>query len=581
MDLKKLIRDGKNDDAALLKRLREVDFFVLDNSLRETTVGAVRGHTLEDKKAIIRALSKTNLTEMVLGSFGASDNVDDLAAHWLNNSQWQHKLESMWGFSELYDMDPLTKLPSMQPPYGLVEMATVHNMSNAIIEIDTCNPKIDYSKIDLIKILRNQLEYVDKNFRKRSNDKLKPRVLVNLRDFTDYETHPDGFERALQLVEMMAEMHATHGANCPFGLMLEEPTGFLLPETISKNVRTIRKVMGKWPGKLLLHTHMNFGLAQAGILQAIGAGVDGIWGAVCRTGAHLGHACSAVTLLNLARLGNTWVRERYNIPEIVKAARAVHEIVVGSPPNALEEVYGINAFDVAFHGWHGFMQGEMDAAAAFAGVTNPTIRIGDFAGAAMIEQAMVSRFGSAKVGKWDPALCVKMEKTIDNELLRGTCYDFNTIIGLAQLYEFSGGHLTPAMLRAMDLATKDSAPDLHPLLVELKRRWWAKASGKPTSGGVVDIWQSSWMAKTDPPKLSLDVFLDDILQAKQGVLMQKNRADFKRMLDVDHDGSVSWAEFEFRVKWGMSQRGLLFHPTPEALMLDAFGGVMKELRDAG
>jgi len=31
------------------KVLRELDLFVLDNSMRETTVGQLRGHTLESK----------------------------------------------------------------------------------------------------------------------------------------------------------------------------------------------------------------------------------------------------------------------------------------------------------------------------------------------------------------------------------------------------------------------------------------------------------------------------------------------------------------------------------------------------
>ena len=35
-----------------MDRLRDLDLFVLDNSIRETTVGQLRGHTLEDKFAI-------------------------------------------------------------------------------------------------------------------------------------------------------------------------------------------------------------------------------------------------------------------------------------------------------------------------------------------------------------------------------------------------------------------------------------------------------------------------------------------------------------------------------------------------
>ena len=39
------------------ERLKNLDLFVLDNSMRETTVGQLRGHTLEDKMAIYEEVS--------------------------------------------------------------------------------------------------------------------------------------------------------------------------------------------------------------------------------------------------------------------------------------------------------------------------------------------------------------------------------------------------------------------------------------------------------------------------------------------------------------------------------------------
>ena len=35
------------------KRLKQLDLFVLDNSIRESTVGATRGHTLQNKHDIL------------------------------------------------------------------------------------------------------------------------------------------------------------------------------------------------------------------------------------------------------------------------------------------------------------------------------------------------------------------------------------------------------------------------------------------------------------------------------------------------------------------------------------------------
>ena len=42
-----------------LKQLKELDLFVLDNSLRESTVGQLRGHTIENKWKIYNEVSQS------------------------------------------------------------------------------------------------------------------------------------------------------------------------------------------------------------------------------------------------------------------------------------------------------------------------------------------------------------------------------------------------------------------------------------------------------------------------------------------------------------------------------------------
>ena len=52
MALSKVIANMKDELSAEThkrKKLRESELFVLDNSLRESTVGQLRGHTLENK----------------------------------------------------------------------------------------------------------------------------------------------------------------------------------------------------------------------------------------------------------------------------------------------------------------------------------------------------------------------------------------------------------------------------------------------------------------------------------------------------------------------------------------------------
>ena len=44
-----------------LKQLKELDLFVLDNSLRESTVGQLRGHTVENKWKIYNEVSQSHV----------------------------------------------------------------------------------------------------------------------------------------------------------------------------------------------------------------------------------------------------------------------------------------------------------------------------------------------------------------------------------------------------------------------------------------------------------------------------------------------------------------------------------------
>ena len=44
----------KNDLEPKFKRLRDLDLFVLDNSIRESTVALLRGHTLQNKHDIYK-----------------------------------------------------------------------------------------------------------------------------------------------------------------------------------------------------------------------------------------------------------------------------------------------------------------------------------------------------------------------------------------------------------------------------------------------------------------------------------------------------------------------------------------------
>ena len=58
--------------------LRDLDIFVLDNSIRESTVGQLRAHTLEAKWQIYEEVKKCGFKNTIVASFSHMTRVDDV-----------------------------------------------------------------------------------------------------------------------------------------------------------------------------------------------------------------------------------------------------------------------------------------------------------------------------------------------------------------------------------------------------------------------------------------------------------------------------------------------------------------------
>ena len=68
---------GEKEKNAKQDILRELDCFVLDNSLRESTVGQLKGHTLEDKWRIFEEVKKCGYQNIAVAAFSDEERVDD------------------------------------------------------------------------------------------------------------------------------------------------------------------------------------------------------------------------------------------------------------------------------------------------------------------------------------------------------------------------------------------------------------------------------------------------------------------------------------------------------------------------
>ena len=82
------------------ERLRTMDVFVLDNSLRETAVAAVKGQVASDKDQILSAVSKTGISHYIVAAFGELRRPEDV---WLMEKRDTLRASPghFWAFSEI------------------------------------------------------------------------------------------------------------------------------------------------------------------------------------------------------------------------------------------------------------------------------------------------------------------------------------------------------------------------------------------------------------------------------------------------------------------------------------------------
>ena len=130
-----------------LRNFRETDVFVLDNSLRETTVASVYGHTIEGKYKILNAVKEAGMKNMIVGAFGPTRRVDEGFIQSLKDTNaMSNKDENYYAFSEFRDasdapwFEGARKVTNasdqtIDVPYGLSVCQNL-GIPNAVIEVD-------------------------------------------------------------------------------------------------------------------------------------------------------------------------------------------------------------------------------------------------------------------------------------------------------------------------------------------------------------------------------------------------------------------------------------------------------------
>ena len=501
-------------------RLQTMDFFVLDNSIRESTVGQLRSHTVENKKKIFEQVKKCGIKDIIVASFSHMTRVDDDFCQWLVDSGEDRS--RLYSFSEVteglkdgaYDTEAVPVSLRKNKKYGL---------ANTFFEADLaskdCKWGVKFTVNDFCMLILKWIKWVKENISKDA------RILLNLRDFPVAMTNVP--ERVLEVVTFLARLPEEHRM---FALCFEDPFGEYLPEELEAWTASVRRTMdsnGWSSGKLLVHIHQKWDLQTASQLDCLSAGADGVWASLCEEGAALGHACSSVTMMNLVRMGNEKVQKVYNCKQLRTAAAEITKVTTGKDPHPKQPIYGARSCDLVF-GSLGL--GDFDVA-KFFGVKTPN-RITPVASVDMLKDRLTNLFGENE--QFNDEIAKNMKKRMLEDLREGRKEEYMSKVGIAMLFDRSGGQLTPAMSDVIANA-KLSEPHHAAIIAEIRREW--------------DQWDTQ--EKKRDNCLQFDSFYHGFMQPYFGCYRCVDTRLAFKAIDMDADGHVQWNEFLVFIKWAL------------------------------
>jgi len=463
--------------------------------------------------------------------------------------------DKLYAFAELIQSIGKDGVPDVDvTPIGLAKMKDL-GLKHPILEMDLIYHAIDYLKFgikDFCHLIGQRMKWIRTNLAKDA------RIFINFRDFSDcMNTRP---ERVLEIVQFLSSLPDLQR---PFGLLYEE-TGKFLPEELGVWTAAVRRKMdncGFKTGHLLVHVHEQWGLANTTQLECLINGATGIWASLCEEGAAMGHACTTVTMMNLVRLGNKRILQQYHCAALRKAAQNVTHITTGAPAPPKQILYGERAIDMVF-GMPNFppTKAEFDIAGFFG--EEPVLRISTLASAKMVADKLKKYF--AEDPQFTEEVGQKMKEVMLKDLNNNRKEEYSSAVGLAILFDRSGGKLTESMC--------DSIADEEP----------RKIHSQELIAGVRKIWDEWDMKEAADQQndecLEFDSFYNGFMAPYFGCYRCDETKQALKAIDMDSDGKVDWNEFAVYLKWAVRQ-----YPDtldPEALLSVAFRkGLIPAMQD--
>jgi hypothetical protein len=316
---------------AKLEKLRQIEPYLIDLSLRENPVGSNVGQTLADKLAILPKLREFGFRNISLGTLDYSmpeelEVDDDFMMHLRD-----HQID-MSGCFAFTAMGIQLAGGAFTPDPSQLKLRA-YRVPNTVHEIYLSKAGMDkqYDLETLRRSLPVSIRWLHENIRGDGGN--PPRILINIVDGCDaFAECPDVVCSILNLL-----------AGQPIeGVTFEDDRGTFLPFQVGAYVAVARSLLPP-PMKLLVHIHAGAGYENASVIEALLNGADGVWGGLPKRAAIIGHASLGELIANLVRVGNPHMHG-YRLDQLLPLATGLQQLDEQGPVPDDLPVLGHNAY---------------------------------------------------------------------------------------------------------------------------------------------------------------------------------------------------------------------------------------------
>ena len=314
-----------------IDRLKSVEPYLIDLSLRENAFGARVGQTLQDKLAILPRLREFGFRNILLGTLDYAmpeelEVDDDFMMHLRD-----HGIDMTGGFA-FTDIGLAGGDGTFTPSPSMLKLQA-YRVPNTLHEIYLSREgmKGQYDFETLRRSLPATIQWLNENIRGDGGG--KPRIIVNIVDGCD--AFAENLEQTCEILSLLAEQPIE-------GVSIEDDRGTYMPFQVGAFVAAARGLLPP-PLKILVHMHAGGGFENASLIEALLQGADGVWGGLPKRAAIIGHASLGELIANLVRVGNPNMKA-YRLDQLLPLATSLQVLDEEAPVPDDLPILGANAY---------------------------------------------------------------------------------------------------------------------------------------------------------------------------------------------------------------------------------------------